>query len=186
MNTTELTQLTQLLDREAIRECIYKYCRGIDRCDEEALRSTYWSDATDQHGAYSGGADGFISWALQEVKQSPRMLHMVGNISIVLKGKFAAVESYFLGLRHDNDSAGKLRKTLLFGRYIDKFEKRDEEWRVVHRRLVYDWIEEAPGLAGDDATRFGSRNPNGKHKPEDPWYDLLAQSPFLENFTTQK
>lgn len=180
MNTTELAQITQLLDREAIRECIYMYCRGIDRCDEQALRSTYWPDAIDQHGPYSGNADGFISWALHEVKQSPRMLHMVGNISIVLKGNFAAVESYFLGLRHDNDSDGNFRKTLLFGRYVDKFEKRGEEWRVAQRTVVFDWIEETPGLPGDDATRFGPRNPNGKHKPDDAWYNLLAQSPFSE------
>lgn len=178
MSTDELAQLGLLLDREAIRECIYRYCRGIDRCDETALRSTYWPDATDQHGAYSGSSDGFMSWALQEVKQLPRMLHMVGNISIVLMENFAAVESYFLFLMHDNDSAGDLRKTLLHGRYVDKFEKRDEEWRVAQRNVVFDWIEETPGLAGDDANRFGSRKPNGGHKPDDPWYDLLAQPPF--------
>ena len=184
MNTVEQTQLRQLLDREAIRECIYRYCRGIDRCDETALRSAYWPDATDQHGAYSGNVDGFITWALQEVKQSPRMLHMVGNISIVLMEKSAAVETYFLGLRHDNDSTGSLRKTLLFGRYIDRFEKRGEEWRVARRTTVFDWIEESPGLAGDDVTRFGSRNPNGAHKPDDSWYKLLSQSPFSERSAT--
>ena len=29
--TTEDTRLTELLDREAIRDCIFRYCRGIDR-----------------------------------------------------------------------------------------------------------------------------------------------------------
>ena len=32
--------LHALLDREAIRDCLYRYCRGIDRADEAALRST--------------------------------------------------------------------------------------------------------------------------------------------------
>jgi hypothetical protein len=180
MNRAEQFQLAQLLDREAIRECLYSYCRGIDRRDEVALRSAYWPDATDRHGAFSGSAGGFIEAALETLKDAPRMIHMVGNISIVLKGDAAAVESYFQAFQHDHDPAGKLRKTFLCGRYVDRFEKRTGEWRVAQRTVVYDWIEEAPGLEGDDASRFGVRNPNGKHKPEDRWYDLLAQSPFSD------
>lgn len=41
-----------LWDREMIRDCLYRYCRGIDRTDEAALRSAYWPDGTDDHGAY--------------------------------------------------------------------------------------------------------------------------------------
>ncbi|MDX0110591.1 nuclear transport factor 2 family protein, partial [Sinorhizobium meliloti] len=26
--------ISELLDREAIRDCLYRYCRGIDRGDE--------------------------------------------------------------------------------------------------------------------------------------------------------
>ena len=37
--------MQELVDREAIRECLYRYCRGIDRLDEAALRSSYWPDA---------------------------------------------------------------------------------------------------------------------------------------------
>ena len=48
------TDLQALLDREAIRDCLYRYCRGIDRADEAALRSAYWPDATDCHGAWNG------------------------------------------------------------------------------------------------------------------------------------
>uniref|UniRef100_UPI001952E840 nuclear transport factor 2 family protein n=1 Tax=Stenotrophomonas maltophilia TaxID=40324 RepID=UPI001952E840 len=55
--------LQALLDKDAIRECLYRYCRGIDRQDEDALRASYWPDATDRHGPYSGSADGFIAWA---------------------------------------------------------------------------------------------------------------------------
>ena len=36
---TSTDAIGQLLDREAIRECIFRYCRGIDRQDEQALRS---------------------------------------------------------------------------------------------------------------------------------------------------
>ncbi|BEP46256.1 hypothetical protein GmRootV15_68450 (plasmid) [Variovorax sp. V15] len=61
--------LEALLDREAIRDCLYRYCRGIDRCDEAALRSAYWEDATDCHGAWKGSAEGFIAQALDKLRQ---------------------------------------------------------------------------------------------------------------------
>jgi len=178
MNAAERTKLNELLDRESIRQCLYTYCRGIDRCDGAALRASYWPDATDQHGAYRGSAEGFIDVALKVLKDSPRMIHMIGNVAIVLKGSAAAVESYFQAFQHDLDPAGMLRKTFLCGRYVDRFEKRGDEWRVAQRTVVYDWIEESPGLEGDDSTRFGVRTPNGKQEPGDPWYSLLESPPF--------
>ena len=178
MNTTEQAHLRQLLDREAIRECLFTYCRGIDRRDEDALRSTYWPDATDHHGAWAGSANSFIDTALKALKDAPRMVHMVANISIVLKGQSAAVESYFQAFQQDRDSAGESRTTFLCGRYVDRFEKRGDEWRVAARMVVYDWIRHSPGLDGDDATNFGVRTPNGQTKPNDAWYALLAQAPF--------
>ncbi len=42
--------LTEFLDREAIRDCIFRHCRSIDRADGEALCSAYWPDRTDRHG----------------------------------------------------------------------------------------------------------------------------------------
>lgn len=170
--------LQNLLDREAIREAMYAYCRGIDRCDEAALRSAYWPDATDRHGAYNGSANGFIDYAVKARTNGPRMIHHVSNIAIVLKGNQAAVESYFQAFQHDNDPQGKLRETFMCGRYADRFEKRGDEWRIAARTVIYDWMKEAPGPEGDEATRFGARTPNGMPKPDDPWYALLAQPPF--------
>lgn len=53
-------KLVVLLDKDAIRDCIHRYCRGIDRADEAALGSSYSPDAHDSHGAYSGPVSGFI------------------------------------------------------------------------------------------------------------------------------
>ena len=79
-------RLTELLDREAIRDCIYRYCRGVDRADEASLRSSYWPDATDCHGSYSGPVEGFFQWALSVFKTGARNIHQVGNILIEFKG----------------------------------------------------------------------------------------------------
>lgn len=164
--------------QEAIRACLYRYCRGIDRCDEAALCSTYWPDATDRHGPYSGSANGFINWALAKIRESGRVIHTLGNISIELRGTEAAVESYFQAFQTDIDALGQERATFLIGRYVDRFERRGAgEWRVAARTVVYDWIRESPVPIGSEAERFGVRQPNGGRFPEDPWYALSASLP---------
>lgn len=174
MSTSPAGTLEALVDREAIRDCLYRYCRGIDRLDEEALRSAYWPDATDRHGAYQGPAAGFIDQALRKLQTAGRMVHMLGNILIELRGDAAATESYFVAFQEDAAEGGGARETLLCGRYVDRLEKRDGEWRIAARTVTYDWVRSTPlpgGLAGD---AFGVRQPTGGRRPDDPIYDLLA------------
>jgi SnoaL-like domain len=169
-------KLQNLLDRDAIRECIFRYCRGIDRIDEQALRDSYWPDATDSHGAYKGSASGFIDAALPKLRLSSRMIHCVGNVSIELRDTQAAVESYFLAWQRDRGSNNIEQETFLAGRYVDRFEKRGEEWRVAARIVVYDWVQPM-GVAPveTEIARFGLRSPIGGRKPDDPWYRLLTE-----------
>ena len=171
MNPAE--QLQALLDREAIRDCLFRYCRGIDRADEAALRSAYWDDATDCHGAWNGSAAGFIAQALDRLRQGGRRVHQVTNILIELHGDVAAVESSFVALQAP--AHAPRQETFLCGRYVDRFERRGTEWRIAARTVVYDWIEERerPELARDDTTLFGARQPTGRAAPADPVYQLL-------------
>ncbi len=166
--------LQTLADREAIRDCLYRYCRGIDRLDEDALRSAYWPDATDCHGAYQGSAAGFIDDALVKLQAAGRMVHQLGNILIELKGDEAAVESYFIAFQEGRDAAGQAVETLLCGRYADRFERRGWEWRIAARIVVYDWQRQMPLPDGLAAASFGLRQPTGSRKPDDPIYRVIA------------
>lgn len=165
-----------LLDREAIRECVFRYCRGIDRLDEQALRDSYWPDAYDSHGAYKGPASGFINAALIKLRDSGRMVHHVGNLSIELRGTQAAVETYFLAWQRDRGTDGAEHETFLAGRYVDRFEKRGDAWRVASRVVVYDWVQPMGAApTASEVERFGLRTPIGARKPDDPWYQLLSE-----------
>jgi hypothetical protein len=168
-------ELRALLDRESIRECLYRYCRGIDRADEAILRSTYWPDATDCHGAYRGSADGFIEQAIANLQRGGRGVHQVSNVLIELHGDLAAVESSFLALQAS--AAQPEVETFLAGRYVDRFEQRGSEWRVAERTVVYDWIEVRvrPELAREDASLFGARQPTGLRSAADPVYALIER-----------
>jgi hypothetical protein len=169
------TKLVELVDREAIRDCLYRYCRGIDRSDEEALRSAYWPDAIDSHGAYSGPVEGFIQFALDVFKTEPRNVHQITNILIEFRSpRDARVESYFNALQRGPGKNGVVRQFLLAGRYCDAFQKRGDAWRIARRTVVYDWVEEQNPPDGSDETRFGSRRPIGAARPNDVLYVLLG------------
>jgi hypothetical protein len=175
MSGHDLQGLQALLDREAIRDCLYRYCRGIDRADEAALRSAYWEDATDCHGAWNGSATGFIEQALRKLREGGRRVHQISNILIELHGDVAAVESAFLALQAT--ASEPQRETFLCGRYGDRFERRRGDWRIASRIVVYDWIEERerPELALPNAQLFGRRQPQGCAMPADPIYRLLDE-----------
>lgn len=170
-----LAALRQLIDREAIRDCLCRYCRGIDRADEALLRSVYWPDAHDCHGAYDGPVEGFLAQALPRLRSGGRGVHQIANILIELHGDRAAVESSFLALQ--TSAAAPAHETFLAGRYLDRFEQRDGQWRIADRTVVYDWIEERERreLAEDDAALFAKRRPNGGRLKADPVYAFLAQ-----------
>jgi len=170
-------KIAELLDREAIRDCIYRYCRGVDRADEAALRSAYWPDATDRHGPYSGPVEGFFEWAKDIFKTDARNVHTVGNILIEFSAPAeAVVETYFLALQRGPGKDGAVRQFLIAGRYCDVFEQRGGEWRVAHRIVAYDWVDEQVAATEPEPGRFGPRLPLGARFPDDPIYDLLRRT----------
>lgn len=168
------TPIQDLVDKEAIRACLYRYCRGIDRADEALLLSVYWPDAQDRHGAYQGTATGFVAQALPRLKAGGRGVHQINNCLIELHGALAAVESSFFALQ--TPAATPELATMLCGRYLDRFEKRAGDWRIADRTVVYDWIEERtrPELAQHDRLLFGRRQPTGGRAPDDPLIDFLS------------
>ncbi|MEL7107863.1 MAG: nuclear transport factor 2 family protein [Pseudomonadota bacterium] len=168
-------KLHDLLNREAIRDCLYRYCRGIDRADEAALRSAYWPDGTDNHGPYQGSASGFVDWALNALKYAERNIHQIHNILIEFKPGGAAVESYFSAFQRQPDAKGVMQELEMKGRYVDWFEQRDGEWRIRNRTVVFDWVETSPPPAGSEEDRFGALTPIGRNHPDDPIYNNRGQ-----------
>jgi hypothetical protein len=140
----------RLLDRLAILDCINRYARGLDRHDDELVASAYHRGAVDHHGDFLGTPDEFIPWAndLHSADWSAHQ-HHITNHTVDLDGDVAHAESYCIGvfLRKEEpvvDMAG--------GRYIDRLERRDGEWKIVAREVVIEWV----CAADSTASRFSS------------------------------
>ncbi|MEP1144498.1 MAG: nuclear transport factor 2 family protein [Henriciella sp.] len=164
--------LKRLIDKDAIRDCLYRYCRGIDRADEALLRSTYWPDGTDHHGPYQGDAMGFVDWAMKTLPYIERGIHQIHNVLIEFKPGGAAVESYFSAFQRQLGAERQMQQWDMKGRYLDWFVERDGEWRVLNRIVVFDWVEEMPLPKGTEAERFGPRTPIGALYPDDLVYSI--------------
>lgn len=175
--------MQELLDRESIRDCIFRCCRGIDRADEAALRSAYWPDAVCRHAAHQGSGAEFVDWVLPLLKTGGRSNHLIGNILIEQHGDSAAVESYFRTIVGGHDVKGAAQETLLAGRYVDRFERRSGQWRIAARTVVYDWIRQTLLAHPMNEAAFGARLPTGGAMPHDPLYALLAHPSFARGST---
>jgi hypothetical protein len=171
-----MTKALPPADCEAIRQVLYRYCRGIDRVDREALETCYWPDAHDDHGAFAADAPDFIAQVIAMVRDVPTV-HMLGNILIEPGERpgTARVESYLQATHRLPRPDGSEVEWTLIGRYLDRFEQRDGEWRIFRRFLVMDHERTTP--VSPPATHFpvGPRS-RGGNKPDDPVYTWLYRA----------
>lgn len=144
----------ELHDRQAIRDCLMRYARGVDRFDRELILSAFHPDFVDEHGKFVGSREEFVDWALE---QHGRMhlshQHYLLNHSCELAGDVAHTETYFLFVGMNRQ--GKPVQ-MNGGRYIDRLERRAGTWAIAYRELLREWanLDEIPDLA--DLSAFTS------------------------------
>src|SRR5215207_1086948 len=103
------TATRTVIDQQHIRDVIYRYCRGIDRCDYELVRSCYHPDAIDDHGDYVGDIEGFLDHVRQGLPRFERTMHFIGNVLVEVdaRGQRARAESYIVAYHHLRQSTTK-------------------------------------------------------------------------------
>ena len=79
MSGTDDSALQALLDERAIRNVVLRYCRGVDRLDEDLVRSCYHPDASDEHGSFSGDVEAYIEWSFGLLRDYDATMHFIGN-----------------------------------------------------------------------------------------------------------
>jgi hypothetical protein len=131
--------IRELAGRQAIHDALMRYCRGVDLLDADLICSAYHPDAVDEHGPYpySGVTVGpAIADRLQPLTAS---LHMIGSELVeFVDSDTANVESCFtMWLVLQEESVEKV--CYGFGRYRDRFGRRNGDWRINHRVAHLEW-----------------------------------------------
>jgi len=154
-------------DRMDILDCIQRESRARDRQDVEQIASCWWEDGVDEHGAViayapeyperanAGHQGGFLQTS-----------HNITNHICDLDGDTANCESYVVGGLFWKD--GK-KMSFGIGRYLDRLEKRNGEWRIHTRRCTIEMTGDADASwVYSDAVKGSLK---GLWSKEDPSYD---------------
>jgi hypothetical protein len=139
---TDPQALETLLNKEAIRDLVLLYSRGVDRKDIELLKTLYAKDATDDHGAhFKGPADAYIEFL---AKSLPSLLaggHFVCNHLIAVDGDTAEGEVYALAYHFFPDGKGGAVQDVAGVRYVDRYAKENGRWLFASRIVSFDFRE---------------------------------------------
>ncbi len=153
--TPDPRRVQELIDRQDILDALLRYTRGVDRLDEQLLRSAYWPGAIDDHGVFRGTIEEFVPWAFAHHRAAHHgEQHYVTNHTCDLDGDTAHTETYFVMVGQNKQGTPV---TLHGGRYLDQLERRDGEWRIAHRVSMVEWTG---GVVPPDLPPV-HREPNG-------------------------
>lgn len=136
--SVETTELRTLLDKQGCHETLTRYCRALDWLDAEALKLVFTSDADIDYGFFKGRGDEFIPVVMDIERRFLRRWHLIANAIIQVRDDTAEGESYGLAAAVA-EKEGRMVTDVFGGRYLDRFGRRDGQWRITKRVYVLDW-----------------------------------------------
>ncbi|MEJ0039702.1 MAG: nuclear transport factor 2 family protein [Gammaproteobacteria bacterium] len=170
-------RITYLTDRQEIADTLQRYIRGIDRHDKDLARSAFWPDARINLGTPLG-RDEYVDHEEAALAAYASHQHHITGQTVDLQGNTAHVESYvfFFALPRDRRPDGVGRATpghaltsektrVGSGRYIERWEKRNGEWKILVREYAHDLSVDA-----DTVDYCGTRPCIGRWDREDLSY----------------
>jgi 3-phenylpropionate/cinnamic acid dioxygenase small subunit len=152
-------RLAALLDEAEIRAVLNRYAHGLDARDWDVVLGCYHEDARDHRSRHDGTPREFVAWAAKVLEPFVTTQHHLTTCLIELEGTVARAETYLWALHvRGGESPGAM---FVGGRYQDRFERRDGEWRIADRVLLYDYGEDVE-LSPQPPFEFGtaSTSPN--------------------------
>ena len=157
--------IQQLIDREAIRDLVLCYSRGVDKYDIALLRDLYTEDGTDTHGdTFDGPADKFCDFLEESLQYGLFSGHSVCNHMIAIDGDIGEGEVYALSTAIIPEMEGRPREEdFMFVRYIDNYRRcADGKWRFSKRVVTYDVQFRRP-FNGGGTMNQGTSDPSYQH-----------------------
>jgi SnoaL-like domain len=170
--TAALRELQVVVDRQVIRDLIYRMSRGQDRADAELRRSVLTPDALFHYGMFDGPAAEYLTWLSEQSRSGTYDFeathHLLGQTLIDVAGDHAASETWFQASHALRDPDGREYVIFHGGRYFDRFVRADNGWLMSERTMILDW--ELSQRSDQTCPVFpnAGRHIRGKRGPDDP------------------
>jgi hypothetical protein len=130
--------LQLLLDERDLRKLYLRYARGVDRLDAELLRGCFHEDALITTSR-TQVRDDFVRNVLASLARYRMTQHVTANIWVEVDGDRATGEAYALANHRAPGEGGEPDTDYRWGgRYVDRFERRNGEWRFSSRVVLHD------------------------------------------------
>lgn len=132
-------QVAYLSDRQQISDVYRRYMRAFDRNDVELLRTAFWPDVQINYYEQVNTFDDFVERHLDKHTGGLSTWgHLITNETVDIDGDVAHLETYVTALfmpKGDGPTLGE-RPSIVGGRYVDRLDRRDGEWRIAVREFV--------------------------------------------------
>ncbi|MET0886829.1 MAG: nuclear transport factor 2 family protein [Mycetocola sp.] len=160
------TRWAELEAREAIRDQLHAYCRSMDRCDHALGYAVWHHDGTADYGdVYRGSGRGFVDQTCKSHLRLEAHSHQVTSVGITVRGARAVSEAYVTAALRFRDADGA-QVTVIRGRYVDTWSRREGRWAIDHRAYLHDFDQV---VRVDDERMTGV----GRRDRDDPSYAVL-------------
>ncbi len=139
-----------LLAREEIGDVVKDLARGTDRLDRELMASCYHRDGTDDHNVFRGTGTAFAQWVVDTLGHFETTMHFVASPRIRRLpphdgNEVARVDTYCVAHHVSRPADDGTQTDMLLGlRYVDRFERREGEWKIAARVCAFDWTVTVP------------------------------------------
>jgi len=162
------------LDTQAIRTTLANHTRGIDRSDAELLHRVYHDDAEVAYGFFDGPAHVFCTM-MTDAPGGRTTMHRTSNVWIKFAGDNQAVSESYAFVYSETQTEAGVTQALIGGRYLDRHEKRNGQWKLNHRIYVLEWNVNLPGTGTADPGFTSALTSRGSKTREDPGAVLLSE-----------
>lgn len=128
--------LDRLVSLQACHDLLAGYCRALDWLDGDALARMFWPDAAIDYGFYTGDFAGFLPIVMDIERGALRRWHGCLSALVTVDGDVAAGESHALTHAVTGSANGIEQWAAYHGRYLDRFARREGEWRIAARTYL--------------------------------------------------
>ncbi len=128
---------SETADRVAIRALIENWALWRDARLWDRFRTVWHSDGHMWATWFQGSFEEFIEVSQQSHDKGVRILHMLGGLSIDIKGKRSIAQTK-MTISQRAEVEGVMCDVVCTGRFYDFIEKRKGKWGIVLRRVIYE------------------------------------------------